>query len=151
MAAREMPVTSATGSRGFTLLELLVVLTILVLLAGAWSFAGPRLFPAQQVRDQTQRVVGILRSARMTARISGTPQRIDFSSFGKSDLERSSAHETQGSYNIRIHESGSLEGENSLTFYPDGSSTGSTIDVVVGNRTAQVRIGRAVGRVEIVE
>jgi len=130
---------------------LLVVLTILVLLAGAWSFAAPRLFPAQQVRDQTQRLIGLLRSARMAARLSGAPQRIDLSSFGKSDQERSSAHEIQGSYHIRIHEGGSLTGENSLTFYPDGSSSGSIIDVAVGNKTAQVRIGRAVGRVDIVE
>jgi Tfp pilus assembly protein FimT len=130
---------------------LLVVLTILVLLAGAWSFAAPRLFPAQQVRDQTQRVVALLRSARMTARLSGAPQRIDLSSFGKSDQNGSSAYEMQGSYNIRIHEGGSLSGENSLTFYPDGSSSGSTIDVAVGNKTVQVRVGRAIGRVEVVE
>ena len=41
-AETAMHVISATGSRGFTLLELLVVFAIMVLIAAAWPLASAR-------------------------------------------------------------------------------------------------------------
>jgi prepilin-type N-terminal cleavage/methylation domain-containing protein len=146
-----MPVTSATGNQGFTLLELLVVLTILVLLAGAWSFAAPRVFPAQTLRNETQRLIGALRLARMTARVSGSPQRIDFSSATSGDPGKVVTYDIPRDVEIRLREKGAANDEKSLTFYPDGSSTGAVIDIRVASRLATLRIGSVTGNAEIAE
>jgi prepilin-type N-terminal cleavage/methylation domain-containing protein len=141
---------SATGNRGFTLFELLVVLAILVLLAGAWSFAAPRLFPAQQLRNETQRLIVTLRLARMTARIQGTRQRANLSLSPNPGTATIVSYGTSESADVRA-EDGISTDERSLTFYPDGSSTGSLLEIGVAGRTATVRVGPVTGRAEIVE
>jgi prepilin-type N-terminal cleavage/methylation domain-containing protein len=142
-------VTSATGNRGFTLLELLVVLTILVLLAGAWSFAAPRLFPAQQLRNETQRLIVALRLARMSARIRGAPQKVTLSLSGISASRAIVSDEIPRGVNALTPEGETSAGEKTLTLYPDGASTGAVITIGVGGKTATVRVGPVTGRAEV--
>ena len=116
-----MPVTSATGNRGFTLLELLVVLAIMVLLAGAWPFAAPRLFPTQQLRNESQKLLASLRSTRMTARLSGASQTIELLQGGHSYQTGSESHPLPMGLLARIRTDAAAQG---VTFFSDGSSTG---------------------------
>jgi type II secretion system protein H len=143
-----MPVTSATGNRGFTLLELLVVLAIMVLLAGAWPFAAPRLFPTQQLRNESQKLIAALRSARMTARLSGAPQTIELLPGGNGYQASSEAHQLPMNVIARIH---SDAGASGVMFSSDGSSNGALIDLQLGHRTVSIAVGKITGRSELLE
>jgi general secretion pathway protein H len=147
----EMPVISATGNYGFTLLELLVVLAIMVLLAGAWPFAAPRLFPAQQLRNEGQTLISVLRSARMTARVSGIPQSIELLDAGDAYQAGLEAHKLANGIVARIREADNTPAPASVIFYPDGSSTGGVIDLALPNRTVSVEVGKLTGRAELIE
>ena len=137
-----MPVISATGNRGFTLLELLVVLAIMVLLAGAWPFAAPRLFPAQQLRNEGQRLVAALRSARMTARVNG-----DSTNRGVAGNRRQGTSRARSSHQLPTGVIAHIRSDDvsmkslGVMFFPDGSSTGGMIDLVLPNHRVSVEVG----------
>jgi type II secretion system protein H len=145
-----MPVTSATGNRGFTLLELLVVLAIMVLLAAAWPFAARRLFPTQQLRNESQKLIAGLRSARMVARLSGVPQTIDLLQGGSGYQAHSESHELPTGVVARIRSDDASQ-PIGVTFFFDGSSTGGIIDLNLANRTVSIAVGKLTGRAELVE
>lgn len=145
-----MPVTSATGNQGFTLLELLVVLAIMVLLAGAWPFAAPRLFPAQQLRNESQKLIAALRSARMTARLIGAPQKFEVFQGGNGYQTSSESHQFPAGLIARIHNY-ALSQPFDVMFFPDGSSTGGAIELQLPNRTVSIDVGKITGRAELTE
>jgi general secretion pathway protein H len=146
-----MPVTSATGNRGFTLLELLVVLAIMVLLAGAWPFAAPRLFPAQQLRNEGQSLVAALRGARMTARISGTAQTVEFRDSGDSYQVGAEVHKLASGIIARVREQGNLGQAARVIFYSDGSSSGGMVEIALPRRSMRIEVGKLTGRAELIE
>jgi general secretion pathway protein H len=145
-----MPVTSATGSRGFTLLELLVVLAIMVLLAGAWPFAAPRLFPTQQLRNESQKLIATLRSIRMTARLSGTPQTIGILQGGNGYQTSSQPYQLPAGVIARIR-GDAASPTMGVVFFPDGSSTGGVIDLQRPKHTVSIEVGKITGRAELLE
>jgi general secretion pathway protein H len=150
-AAREMPVISATGNRGFTLLELLVVLAIMVLLAGAWPFAAPRLFPVQQLRNEGQRLVSTLRSARMMARVSGVQQTVALLETGEGYQSVMEPHQLPTGVIARIRTGDISMRSLGVMFFPDGSSTGGIIDLALPNHRVSVAVGKITGRAELIE
>jgi general secretion pathway protein H len=145
-----MPVTSAIGNRGFTLLELLVVLAIMVLLAGAWPFAAPRLFPTQQLRNEGQRLIAVLRSTRMAARISGAPQTIEILQDGNGYQASAEPHQLPTGVIVHIRDD-AISRTAGVMFFPDGSSTGGVIDLKLADRTVSVEVGKVTGRAELIE
>jgi general secretion pathway protein H len=145
-----MPVTSATGNRGFTLLELLVVLAIMVLLAGAWPFAAPRLFPTQQLRNEGQRLIAELQSTRTTARISGVPQSVELLPAGNGYQTSLEPHQLPTGVIARMRNDEASRPVG-VVFFPDGSSTGGVIELKLPNRTVSVEVGKITGRAELVE
>jgi general secretion pathway protein H len=146
-----MPVTSATGNHGFTLLELLVVLTIMVLLLGAWPLAAPHIFPTQQLRNEGWRLVSALRIARTTARITGTVQELDIQAMGRAYRVAAETHELPTELTLRLRDDATSLNSTHLLFFPDGSSTGGTLDLALRDRRVAVRIGPLTGRAEIVD
>lgn len=142
--------TSAIGSRGFTLLELLVVLAIMVLLAGAWPFAAPRLFPRQQLRNEAQKLLAALRSTRMTARLSGASQTVDLLQGGTGYQSGAETHQLPTGVIARMH-TDAIPPRLGVMFFSDGSSTGGIIDLQLPNRTASIEIGKITGRAELIE
>ena len=107
---------------GFTLVELLVVLTIMGLLA---TLVVPRMGrqPAAIARRQlSAQLSGIFTAARARARMSGVSQVIDQAAFP--DICRWAAN----------HD-GTSASFNDLTFFPDGSASGGII--LCNNRAVQ--------------
>lgn len=146
-----MPLTSATGSAGFTLLELLVVLAILVLIAAAWPFAAPRLFPNQQLRSETHVLLSHLRSARLRARLTGTVQSIEWTESGLSYQDGPENHNLPGGIVLKSTDTGRAGPAHRVQFYPDGSSKGTVLEIVRGNLASRLKVGAVTGRSEIVE
>jgi type II secretion system protein H len=145
----EMRATSAIGNRGFTLLELLVVLSIMVLMATAWPFAAPRLFPAQQLRNQAQRLVSLLAAARMSARTQGLTQRVAITSSGR--LIQSSLTTDTLPHGMTASVRTGTGLPDAVLFYADGSSSGAVIDLGIGDRISAVSVGRIVGQAQVLE
>jgi prepilin-type N-terminal cleavage/methylation domain-containing protein len=145
-----MRVTSATGDRGFTLLELLVVLTIMVLLAAAWPFAAPRLFPAQQLRNTAQSFVADARLARLIARTTGARQEVKVESGGTSYTTADGGHALRSGILMRIRGEESSSSPH-LDFYPDGSSSGAIVDLALPSRSLSIAVSPLTGQTEILE
>lgn len=145
-----MRVTSATGSHGFTLLELLVVLAILVLMAAAWPFAASRLFPAQRLRNTAQSFVADVRLARLAARATGVRQEIVVAAAGDSYVTATGSHSL--SNGILMHVRGEqASAAPSLALYPDGSTSGAIVDLALPSRSLSVAISPLTGQTEILE
>jgi general secretion pathway protein H len=122
----------------------------MVLLAGAWPFAAPRLFPTQQLRNEGQKLVAALRNARMTARIGGVPQSLELLGTADGYQTSSEPHQLPTGVIAQMRNDTNLRPAG-VTFFPDGSSTGGVIDLKLPNRTVSVEIGKITGRAELVE
>jgi general secretion pathway protein H len=142
-----MHVTSATGSRGFTLLELLVVLAVIVLIAAAWPLASSRVFAAQHLRNDSQQLAAAIRLAQMIALTSGIPQELMICEEGRAYQVASEAHELSRGVTLRI-ESGIASNPRFLLF-PDGSASSALLVISLEQRTATLRVLPATGRVEV--
>jgi general secretion pathway protein H len=146
-----MRATSATGNRGFTLLELLVVLTILVLMASAWPLAAPRVFPTQRLRNEAQQLAAELRVARMTARLTGARQQLEISATGTGYRIATESYDLPDGLTVHLRSDGSAGPANQVTLFPDGSSTGGSLDLELHERLTTVTVAPLTGHVEIVE
>ena len=72
-----MPRTLATGKEaGFTLLELMVVMAILVLMATLLPMVLDRALPGRRVDTTAERVVSMVREARGSSMLSGKPVKL---------------------------------------------------------------------------
>jgi prepilin-type N-terminal cleavage/methylation domain-containing protein len=144
-----MRMMSVTGNRGFTLLELLVVLTILVLIAAAWPLASSHVFAAQQLRNESQQLAGAIRLAQMTARTTGVPQELTISPGGTAYQVGSSTHELARGVAVHIRGESQAMPPARFLFFPDGSSRDATLVISLEEHTATLRILPITGRLEL--
>jgi Tfp pilus assembly protein FimT len=132
-------------------MELLVVLSILVLLAAAWPFAAPHLFPTQQLRNEAQRFVADVRIAKTKARTTGTAQVIELPDSGDGYSIGTIKHQAPKGVTLHVRDQQSKFATRHITLYPDGSSTGGIIDLVLRDRLLSIALGSVTGRAEILE
>jgi general secretion pathway protein H len=145
-----MPAISVTGSRGFSLLELMVVLVIIGLLASAWPLAASRVFGAQHLRNESQQLAAAVRVAQMSARLTGVPQELAISREGSAYQVASNRHELPADFHLRIRsDAGDLEQVSSFVLFPDGSSSGGMLDLSGRGHSATLRILPITGRLEL--
>ncbi|WP_232821258.1 GspH/FimT family pseudopilin [Oceanimonas marisflavi] len=144
--------SAGNNTRGFTLLELLVVLTITIL---ALAVALPRfaaLLPGAELKSYSRQTAALLRLARSQAIATGDLVILT--------LDPEQGH-TRLSGQPRVHPwpkgvALSLSGTGTplapeapagLTFYPDGTSSGGTLQVTGENRRYRIQIDWLTGRV----
>jgi len=144
-----MRAISETGSRGFTLLELLVVLTIIVLIAASWPLASSRVFTTQRLRNETQRLAATIRAAQVTARFTGKPQYLSISQQGNSYQTAAAAWELPEGLSLRILAGSADTTDERIQFSPDGSSSGGLLELAMHDHTASIRVLPATGRMEL--
>jgi general secretion pathway protein H len=151
--------TSSTGERhstgGFTLMELLVVLTILGLaLVLAMPTLG-RLLPGLEMRAEARDVANVLREAR--ARAIGRNEEVTvvidlergiLEVGGKTALQLSQ----RISVPISTGDSTSLAlARTEIRFFPDGTSTGGHLTLAQGERENHVAVDWLTGAVSLTE
>lgn len=141
--------TSATGSRGFTLLELLVTLCIVLLLVGVAPVAVPRMFPRQQLRSEIQEFAAMTRMARSRARLTGQTQSIRLEESQDGYGLGADVHRLANG--MRIHARGPAPNsmQQSIPFNADGSSTPAVVEFELSGKSERIRIGAVTGRSEI--
>ncbi len=143
-------------ARGFTLLELLVVLALAVLLLGLAQPMLSAAFPGTELKAAAQELAAGLRMARSLARTHGEPTSLEL------DLEN---HRFRIGNDGRFHPlpsrlhlslitaASELTGTNrgSIRFFPDGSASGGRILLATGSRKLGVDVDWLTGKVRMLQ
>jgi len=148
--------------RGFTLLELLVVLAVGALLVGLSEPLYSRVVPGARVKSQARDLIVALRDSANKAVSSGRETQVRFDT-------RQRSYTVGGSQIVRLTDdvqfsvrpSLDLHSEPftrsdadetvTLRFFPDGSSTGATISLAYASRDYLIGVDWLTGRVELLE
>jgi general secretion pathway protein H len=114
--------------RGFTLIEMLVVLALIALVA---AFALPRLGspPSRTGQEQLRSALSLLADARSAALTSGRAQVLDPELLGP-----------------KVRYTAAVGASARIIFYPDGSSSGGTVALAPGR---SIMLSLADGRAEL--
>ena len=134
---------------GFSLLELLIVLSIAALLVGTAVPYGSRFYEGMQYRSAVRDTLTLLISARHAAVISGSPQDVIFDIGAK----KVSLNDRSVIFPESVELSGKTAAELNrnglgvIRFYPEGDSSGGEIDIVGRARGVQLSVDWLLGRV----
>jgi general secretion pathway protein H len=138
------------GQRGFTMLELLVAISIVGLVLAVAVPSSVQFYQSMQYRQAVRDVVTTLASARYNAINSGRAQDVAVDPVAKTiALNGKSAHLPEG-FNVAVHSARELNRERLgvIRFYPEGGSSGGGIDMErADGRGVRISVDWLVGRV----
>jgi general secretion pathway protein H len=152
---------SRLGQRGFTLLELLVVMTLIVIV-GALILPNLATTDNSAFNAQLRRAVATLTYARRVAIVESSPQMASFHVLdpGSADYAArlqaladngSSANWTGAGIDLRFQyeagEPAAAVDSIDITFFPQGGSTGGVLTLSLGERSARIRVDPITGRI----
>ena len=134
-----MPVKRATNQRGFTLIEIIIVIAILGIL-GAIAMPSFNVWRQNaQVRSDARLVMGALQQARVEAITRNESVTMDFDGNGWDIKDEGDDVLKSGGLSSGIN----LNGATDVTFNSRGIPGSSTSFTVVGNRTFTITITAA--------
>lgn len=146
-----MPATSATGSaRGFTLVEMMVVLTILALLAASLPLALNRFVPARRTVAAADALLADVRRMQSESASAGAPARLTLTASGyRLDLGARVSREVTlpASTTVRLRARDEDRPLRELVIYPDGTASPGRFEIADSGRRAAVEIGMLTGSV----
>lgn len=141
--------------RGFTLIEMLVVLAVLGLMAGLIVARGPMRSQRLEMDAAARDIAGALRLARSRAIARDQPVTLAIDVAGhRYAMDGAQPHPLPPGLAITVTAvtsdiaSSTVAG---ITFAPDGSSTGGRIELAGNGRRVQVGVDWLTGRVRIAE
>lgn len=135
---------------GFTLVELLVAITIVGLVMTASVPASVRFYESMQYRQAIRDVITTLASARYRAINTGKAQDVLLNTETKVLRLGSDTQQLPAQFNIVVHSARELnrDTEGVIRFYPEGGSSGGEIDIAKPNRSGvKISVDWLVGRV----
>jgi len=138
---------------GFTLIEILVVFTLIALIVGLTPVAYGRLQESAQYRDTVRTALTDLRAARQQAMAGGVETRfavdLQARTFG---VIGGPAHQVPLPLTLRAVMAGQEAGQNgqlSIRFLPRGGASGGSMDILRPSGTGvRLRVDWFTGRVE---
>lgn len=137
--------------RAFTMLELLVVITIMGLLLAVAVPASVRSYESIQYRQAVRDVITVLASARYRAINSGRAQDVSVDPVANTiELSGQRTHLPAG-FSMAVHSARELNRERLgvIRFYPEGGSSGGGIDLErAGGAGVRISVDWLVGRVK---
>ncbi|ONH56075.1 type II secretion system protein H (GspH) [Pseudomonas cedrina] len=133
--------------RGFTLLEMLVVIVLISIAAGLVGFGLQQGLRAATERQAVGQMVEALRSTRARAIISGRTERtlFDLHALSFQAPGRPLKHWPAG-LQVTLHTA--EHAGSAVEFYADGSSTGGNLLLANGSRRWRIDIGWLTGSVQ---
>jgi type II secretion system protein H len=143
-------------SKGFTLIELMVVIAIIAALAAAFPLAMNRFVAARRVDAAARELVADIRLAQARSVSSGKAVAIEPTAHGYRLLALSGAtpevvrsRDWRSSTVVSIERLDGSPGADRLRVFADGSSTGATFTIRDGARSRIVHVSELSGRVRI--
>lgn len=137
----------ANAQRGFTLLEMLVVIVLISIAAGLVGFGLQQGLRAAKERQAVGQIVEALRSTRARAIVSGTTEStvFDLRDLSVQAPGRPKKH-WPAELQVTLHTA--EQAGSAVDFYPDGSSTGGNVLLGNGSRRWRIDIGWLTGSVQ---
>jgi general secretion pathway protein H len=141
-------------ARGFTLLEMLAVLLLIALAAGAISVSVSKGLSSARVRAASAELAAALRATRAQAIVKGEDQTFDLD-IRTASYRAAGGHEVKLPRGMRLSITSAREDQpdghtGRIRFFPDGSSTGGHIVLQRGARRWQVNVAWLTGAVSVV-
>ena len=136
-----------SAQRGFTLLEMLVVIVLISIAAGLVGFGLQQGLRAAKERQAVGQIVEALRSTRARAIVSGTTQSTVFDLRNLS-VEAPGRPKKHWPAELQVTLHTAEQAGSAVDFYPDGSSTGGNVLLVNGSRRWRIDIGWLTGSVQ---
>jgi general secretion pathway protein H len=135
------------AQRGFTLLEMLVVILLLSLVAGLLGLGVRQGLQVAKERRAVGQIVEALRTTRAGAIVSGQAARTGFDLHNRTFQAPGRALQRWPSeLRVNLHTAEQLGP--AIEFYPDGSSTGGNLLLASGSRRWRIDIGWLTGSVQ---
>ncbi|MCS4313102.1 general secretion pathway protein H [Pseudomonas sp. BIGb0381] len=137
----------ANAQRGFTLMEMLVVIVLISVAAGLVGFGLQQGLRAAKERQAVGQVVEALRSTRARAIVNGTTEStvFDLRNLSVQAPGRPKKYWPAG-LQVTLHTA--EQAGAAVDFYPDGSSTGGHVLLANGSRRWRIDIGWLTGSVQ---
>ena len=143
-------------NRGFTLLELMVVIAIMAALTAAFPVALNRFVPARRLDAAARELVADIRLAQARSVSSGNPVFIEPAAHGYRVFtvagvirELVAVREWRASTELALQALDGSAGTDSLRIFADGSSTGGLFTIRDGERQRGVTVSELTGRVRL--
>ncbi len=132
------------GDRGFTLIEMIVVLVVLALIGGIVLARGPLRSPTLDLRACARGMAASLRTARADAIASDHDQTFSIDAAARDyGLQDGPRHALPAGIDVdgRVAP---------ILFHPDGSASGGAVTLADGDRRLSVRVDWLTGLVAVV-
>jgi general secretion pathway protein H len=141
------------GTAGMTLIELLVVMTILAMLASLFPLAIQRTVPSRRLAAAAQSLAVHLRELQSLAALSGQPLQLflDPSGYNLQQPSIDTATCIPWPHHIEATLKADEEAQaiQTLTMYPDGSSSGGRFELRIDRNRASVTVSPLTGHVRV--
>jgi general secretion pathway protein H len=135
---------------GFTIVELLVAITIIGLVLAVAVPSSMRSYQSMQYRSAVTDVISILTSARHAAVNQGTAQDVKINTVTGELRLGTTVKFLPSDINVVVHSVGELNEGNVgvIRFYPEGGSSGGGVDLELPTRSAvRINVDWLMGRV----
>jgi type II secretion system protein H len=147
-----MPRTSGTGkAQGFTLLELMVVMAILVMVATLFPFALDRAMPSRRVSTTAETIASMVHEAEAASALSGKAVALRLRAHALVAQDAATAATVgravafPSTTDVRFT---NTEGQavSAVILYPDGSAQSAEFDIEDNGHRGTVRLSGLTGR-----